>query len=151
MLLIVSKQYVDGSICFPISCFRGTVTKPIIARLQVPPDFIAADCRLPYGMTLSSVVSTVNRVYDFMADLNQMLIDKGYSTIEEILLGNTYSGMLSEVIVKTLADESPALVRNDYVRGHPDLLPATSCPEPNPGVQNAAEGIEVKTSRQKGG
>ena len=40
-----------------------------------------------------------------------------------MLLGNSFAGILSEMLVKSMADSSSALTRNRLVGGYPDLIP----------------------------
>lgn len=105
--------------------------------------------QLPYGLTVTEVKAAINAAYDLLHDLNVFLVSRGYSRLEDLLLGNAFAGFLSEVLVKSLADHSSALVRNTYVGGYPDLiLPGVY---PDNAVLKATEGIEVKASKQRGG
>src|SRR5207249_1690188 len=61
----------------------------------------------------------------------------------------TFSGLVSEVVVRNIAKYSRSVVRNRYVGGHPDLIPANHRGGDN--QLRCDEGIEVKTSRQSGG
>jgi hypothetical protein len=68
---------------------------------------------------------------------------------EELALGNTFSALMSEILVKNIAKHCKMLVRNRRVGGHPDLIPAN-----HPGGDDQLrcdQGIEVKASRQPGG
>lgn len=65
------------------------------------------------------------------------------------MLGNTYSGFLSELVVKALARHCPSLERNTLVGGHPDLIPQGIYDQN--AVLRGDEGIEVKVSLQSGG
>lgn len=78
-----------------------------------------------------------------------MLTNQGLPFLEDMILGNTLSGMLSEIIVKNIEKHCRTLIRNTRVGGHPDLLPRDRYPHGN--ELRATEGIEVKTSKQRGG
>ena len=124
---------------------------PKVVRMKVEKKFINNDSTLPFGVTVSEVVETVNSVYAFLFDMDSFLVNKEYPCLSDLILGNTFSGVVSEVIVKTLSDASPALVRNEYIGGHPDLLPTSKGYSKGSAYLKAPEGIEVKTSKQKGG
>jgi hypothetical protein len=118
-------------------------------RPSLVDNYFNPDAELPYGLTVTEVKAAINAAYDLLHDVNTFLAGRGYSRLEDLLLGNAFAGLLSEVLVRSLADHSPALVRNTYVGGHPDLI----LPEayPNDAALKAAEGIEIKSSKQKGG
>lgn len=127
------------------------MTLPALFHQSVEGKFINYECELPYGVRVDEIVRTVNKVYDFLYDMDSFLLDRGYSTFYNLILKNTFSGVLSEVIVKTLAKISPALVRNEYTGGHPDLLPTSKGYSKGARELLAPDGMEIKTSKQKGG
>lgn len=104
---------------------------------------------LPYDLKLEEVKAAVSDVYELLHTLNRGLIAGGQQILEAIVLGNTFSGMLSEFIVRSLARHSTTLARNERVGGHPDLLPKAHYQTFS--VLKGEVGIEVKTSRQPGG
>ncbi len=112
-------------------------------------EHVNANAVLPYGLTVSNVCSAMSAAYDLLHGVNSFLVGEGVEPLERLLLGNSFSGLLSEVLVKYLARESAGLARNEKVGGHPDLIP-THLYEPG-GILRAPEGIEIKTSRQPGG
>jgi len=69
--------------------------------------------------------------------------------MEELLPGNSLSGILSEFLVKNIARMSDTLVANLKVGGHPDLLPKGYYSSNL--ILKGDEGIEVTSSKQKGG
>jgi hypothetical protein len=118
-------------------------------RLSLVESYFNPDAELPYGLTVTEVKAAINAAYDLLHDVNTFLVGRGYSRLEDLLLGNAFAGLLSEVLVKNLADHSPALVHNTYVGGYPDLiLPGVY---PDDAALKATDGIEVKASKQKGG
>jgi hypothetical protein len=118
-------------------------------RPSLVESYFNSDVELPYGLTVTEVKAAINAAYNLLHDVNAFLVGRGYSRLEDLLLGNAFAGLLSEVLVKSLADRSAALVRNTYVGGHPDLiLPGA---HPNDAALKATEGIEVKASKQRGG
>lgn len=103
---------------------------------------------LPYGMTVAEVRATLEGVYDFLFDLNTFLVSRGYDRLEDIILGNSLSGFISELVVKGLGVNSKTMARNAKIGGHPDLIPRGRYPDDS--VLRAPDGIEVKTSIQGG-
>ena len=88
-------------------------------------------------------------VYNFLYAVNSALEKEDLGLFEHLILGNTFSGLVSEVVVRNIAKYSRSVVRNRYVGGHPDLIPANHRGGDN--QLRCDEGIEVKTSRQSGG
>lgn len=118
-------------------------------RENINEEYIVKGAQLPYGLTVNEVIAGVDSTYGLLYDINDFLINKGVPPLEELLLGNSFSGIVSELLVKNTADNSQTLARNKKVGGHPDLVLANKYPEDS--VLRADEGIEVKTSRRKGG
>jgi hypothetical protein len=109
----------------------------------------SGSCKLPYGMTVDEVRRAVEGVYEFFYAVNAALAKQELGLFEKLALGNTFSGLMSEILVKNIAKHSKTLMRNRHVGGHPDLLPIG-----DPGGEDqlrCAQGVEVKTSRQSGG
>lgn len=120
-----------------------------VFRPTIYPQAINRQAVIPYGLTVEEVVAAMNDVYDLLFAVNEALVSKGYERIEEIMLGNSYSGLISELTVKALAKHSRTLTRNLKIGGHPDLIPVDLYP--GNAVLHGDEGIEVKTSLQAGG
>ena len=116
---------------------------------QLDPKFINRKVVLPYGLTVDQIAVGVSETYRLFNGLNNFLVTGGFRPLEELLLGNSLSGILSEFIVKNIAKEAITLEANIKVGGHPDLLPkgiySTNL------VLKGSEGIEVKCSIQPGG
>jgi hypothetical protein len=91
----------------------------------------------------------VEAVYSFFHDINRFLVDRGYDRLEDIMLGNSFAGLLSEMLVREIAQHSAALERNVRIGGYPDLLPVGMYAGSS--ILRGTEGIEVKSSKQKGG
>jgi len=104
---------------------------------------------LPYGLKVSEVEQAVAETYRLFHGLNDYLVREGFRPLEELLLGNSLSGIMSEFLVKNIARVSSTLEANLKVGGHPDLLPKSHYPSNL--VLKGAEGIEVKCSIQRGG
>lgn len=106
-------------------------------------------CELPYSLTISEIQRALDSLYDILYSFNKTLFDNGFEPFEKMALGNTFSGLLSEILVKNIARHSTAVVRNIRVGGHPDLIPANHSGGNN--QLRCKDGIEIKTSRQRGG
>jgi len=120
-----------------------------IQRPRLTEAYFFPGVQLPYGLTVTEVKAAINAAYDLLHDINAFLVSRGYARLEDLLLGNAFAGLLSEVLVKSLSDHSATLVRNAYTGGHPDLI--LRGVYPNNAVLRAPEGLEVKSSRQSGG
>lgn len=122
--------------------------KPFIRRPNLYPEGFR-DAELPFGLRVDEVRDALEQVYEFLHDLNTFMVSKGYGRLEEMILGNSLSGFISEMVVKNLGAASKSLARNTKVGGHPDLIPRGRYPDDS--VLRADDGIEVKTSVQSGG
>jgi hypothetical protein len=104
---------------------------------------------LPYGLLLGDVRTTLEEAHTFIYSLNRVLYRQIGQRIEDILMPATFSGMLSEFIVRQLSVHSTTLTRNLYHNGHPDLIPVGRYP--GDAIQYGHDGIGVKTSRYSSG
>ena len=104
---------------------------------------------LPYELRVEEVEEAVAETYRLFHGLNDFLERGGFRPLEELLLGNSLSGIISEFLVKNIARASAALEANMKVGGHPDLLPRGHYTSNL--VLKGHEGIEVKSSIQRGG
>lgn len=120
-----------------------------ILRAEIVEGYFNSGAELPCGLTVSEIRQAIIDTYEFLFDLNNFFVSKGYARLEELLLGNSRSGMISEILVKHIGENSSTLTRNRKVGGHPDLIPRGKYP--NDEVLHGNEGIEVKTSKQPGG
>ena len=116
---------------------------------KLDPHYVNRRVILPYGLKVSEVEQAVVETYRLFHGLNDYLVGDGFRPLEELLLGNSLSGIISEFLVKNLARVSATLEANLKVGGHPDLLPKGHYPSNL--VLKGDEGIEVKCSIQQGG
>lgn len=117
--------------------------------IRLDPRYINRHVALPYGLTVEEVEEAVAETHRLFHGLNDYLVGAGFRPLEELLLGNSLSGILSEFLVKNIARASEAVEINRKVGGYPDLLPKGYYPSNS--VLKGSEGIEVKVSIQKGG
>jgi hypothetical protein len=116
---------------------------------QLDPNYINRSAKLPYGLTIDEVTKAVSETYRLFNGVNNYLETSGFRPLEELLLGNSLSGILSEFIVKNIDRASDSLVANVKIGGHPDLLPKGQYSSNL--VLKGDEGIEVKASIHPGG
>ncbi len=116
---------------------------------RLDPRYVNRQASLPYGLRVGEVAKAVAETYRLLHGLNDYLVGAGFHSLEDLLLGNSLSGIISEFLVKNIARASTTLEANLQVGGHPDLLP-TGCYSSNL-VLKGDKGIEVKSSLQAGG
>jgi hypothetical protein len=116
---------------------------------NLDPQFVNKRAILPYGLTVTEVERSISETYRLYDGLNAFLTSNGFRPLDELLLGNTLSGIVSEFLVKNIARESLTLEANLKVGGYPDLL-AKGHYSSNM-ILKGEEGIEVKCSKQDGG
>ncbi len=104
---------------------------------------------MPYGLCVGEVAKAVDATYRLLHGLNDYLLSAGFHALEDLLLGNSLSGVVSEFLVKNIARASTTLEANMKVGGHPDLLPKGY--HTSNLVLRGDKGIEVKSSIQAGG
>ena len=93
--------------------------------------------------------ATMQDVYDFFYDVNSHLIERGLERLDDMLRPAIMSGVLSDMITASLAKHSRVLTENNYFNGHPDLVVQGRYPDNS--VKAGTEGVEVKTTRKRGG
>jgi hypothetical protein len=103
---------------------------------------------LPYEIKPDEIFNAIEKTHNFFHDINNFLVSNNYSRLEDLMLGNSFAGFLSEIVVKNLSDCIGNLERNTKIGGYPDLIPKGKYP--NNSVLHG-EGIEVKCSKQRGG
>jgi hypothetical protein len=116
---------------------------------QLDIKFINKKVLLPYGLKVEEIQKAISETYRLFHGINDYLVGAGFRPLEELLLGNSLSGIISEFIVKNLGRISETLVANLKIGGHPDLLPKKFYSSEF--ALKGKEGIEVKASIQKGG
>ena len=118
-------------------------------RNHVDPDKFNQEAMLPYSLRLLDFEIAIQDVYDLFHDINGLLLERGLKRLEEMLRPAAMSGLISDLLTASLASHSRSLTENGYFNGHPDLIVAGFYP--NDRVQAGAEGIEIKSTRKKGG
>lgn len=121
----------------------------MIDKMNVSMDCFNQNAELPYELRIQDFCMAMQDVYDFFFDVNTRLVEKGLRRLDDILRPAAMSGLISDMLTSSLARHSRVLVENQFFNGHPDLIPQGKYP--NNAVQSGAEGVEVKTTRKKGG
>jgi hypothetical protein len=104
---------------------------------------------LPYDLRLDDFAIAMQDVYDFFHDVNLLLTSKGLQRLDDMLRPANMSGTISDMLSASIAKHSRVLVQNRYFNGHPDLLVRGLYA--NDSVKSGEQGIEVKTTRKRGG
>ncbi len=87
--------------------------------------------------------------YDFFYDVNKLLLERGLHRLDDMLRPAAMSGMISDMLTASIAKHSRSLVENRHFNGHPDLI--VQGRYPNNSVKAGTDGVEIKSTRRKGG
>jgi hypothetical protein len=104
---------------------------------------------LPYELRLQDFHIAMQDVYDFFFDVNRLFQEKGLPRLDDDLRPAIMSGLLSDMLTASLAKHSRSLTQNKFFNGHPDLI--INGRYPHNAVKAAPDGVEIKTTRKKGG
>jgi len=107
------------------------------------------EAALPYALRVSDFEAAMNDVYDFFADVNELLSTRGLRRLDDMLRPAAMSGMVSDMVTASLAKFSRSLVENRHFNGHPDLILRGIYARD--AVAAGTEGIEIKSTRKAGG
>jgi hypothetical protein len=122
---------------------------PEFKRNVADRDSFNQQCKLPYELRITDFESAMQDVYDFFHDVNSHLLARGLERLDEMLRPAIMSGVLSDMLTASLAKHSRVLTENNYFNGHPDLV--VQGVYPNNSVKAGTEGVEIKTTRKRGG
>jgi hypothetical protein len=120
-----------------------------ITRNVVDPEGFNHELKLPYQLRIDDFRLALADVYDFFFDVNERLVARGLRRLDDMLRPAIMSGVLSDMLSSSLARHARSLVENQYFNGHPDLVVQGVYPENS--VQAGEQGVEVKTTRHRGG
>ena len=120
-----------------------------ITRNLVDRSKFNAKAQLPYELRLQDFELAMQDVYDFFHDVNAYLTSKGLERLDDMLRPANMSGLISDMLTASIAKHSRTLAENKYHNGHPDLI--VKGVYPNNSVKAGTEGVEVKTTRKRGG
>lgn len=103
----------------------------------------------PFSLRQHDFEIAMQDVYDFLHDVNGLLLDKGLHRLEDMLRGAGLSGTFSDMLRDSLAKHARGLVKNMHPNGHPDLIKRGEYA--NDSVQSGELGVEVKSTKKAGG
>lgn len=120
-----------------------------IVRNEPDPRKFNKNARLPYGLRVRDFEMAMQDVYDFFYDVNRGLVDRDLVRLDDMLRPAIMSGLISDMLTTSLAKHSRSLAVNAHHNGHPDLVVHGYYPDNK--VQSGTEGVEIKTTRKRGG
>jgi hypothetical protein len=120
-----------------------------IPRAQIDETKFNRAAVLPYELRLLDFQLAMQDIYDFLFDVNGLLLSKGLPRVEASVRPAIVSGLLSDLLSSSVARHSRALVENRYPNGHPDLI--VRGVYPGDAVASGSEGVEIKTTQKRGG
>ena len=105
--------------------------------------------QLPYELRISDFEMAMQDVYDFFCDVNSALLARGLRRLDDMLRPAAMSGIISDMLTASMAKHARSLVENRYFNGHPDLVVQGRYAQNS--VKSGSDGIEIKSTRKKGG
>ncbi|MBZ0227260.1 MAG: hypothetical protein K8F58_02235, partial [Bauldia sp.] len=120
-----------------------------IVREAVSQATFNSSATLPYSLRQQDFSGAMQDVYDFFFDVNTLLQNKGLQRLDDMMRPAAMSGMISDMLTASIAKHARVLVENRHFNGHPDLVVRGRYP--NDAVAAGDEGIEVKSTRKRGG
>jgi len=121
----------------------------MLKREAVDPTKFNKAAKLPYQLRLADFEIAIQDVYDFFYDVNALLVQRGLRRLDDTLRPAAMSGIISDMLTASMAKHSRSLVENEHFNGHPDLI--VQGKYPNNSVKAGTEGVEIKSTRKKGG
>jgi hypothetical protein len=121
----------------------------MIERGRIDRRFFNEGASLPHELRIGDFESTMQDVYDFFFDVNSMLLSRGLHRLDDMLRPAAMSGMISDMLTASMAKHARTLVENGHFNGHPDLI--VQGRYPNNCVKSGTDGIEIKSTRKRGG
>jgi hypothetical protein len=121
----------------------------MVTREVVDTSAFNPSATLPFSLRLKDFEIAMQDVYDFFYDVNVLFQKKALPRLDDELRPAIMSGMLSDMLTASLAKHSRSMTQNRYFNGHPDLV--VKGVYPNDKVKSGTDGIEIKTTRKKGG
>ncbi len=78
------------------------------------PDFelFNQEVELPFNLRIDDIRIAMQDVYDFFADVNQLLVKRGIKRLDDMLRPAAMSGLISDMMTASLASHARSLVEN---------------------------------------
>lgn len=119
------------------------------AEAKVDPSGFNETLELPYSLRLVDFEIAMQDVYDLFRDINGLLLERGLNRLEETFRPAAMSGFISDLLTASLSNHARSLTANQHFNGHPDLV--VKGVYPNNQVQAGSQGVEIKSTRRRGG
>lgn len=121
----------------------------MLKRQKIKPGGFNEGAELPFQLRLKDFEIAMEDIYDFFHDVNTLLLSKGLHRLDDMLRPAAMSGMISDMLTASMAKHARSLVENQHFNGHPDLI--LQGKYPNNSVKAGSHGIEIKSTRKRGG
>lgn len=121
----------------------------MVERASVDRTAFNRDRHMPFELRLEDFELAMRDVYDFFYDVNVLFQKKGLPRLDDELRPAIMSGLLSDMLTASVAKHARSLTQNRHHNGHPDLI--VTGRYPNDAVQSGTDGVEIKTTRKRGG
>ena len=79
---------------------------------------------IPYGVTVEHIKRSLVDWVEFLTFMNEQLYAKQIPRLETFIMPASFSSMVGEFMNMRIPLYCPAIVKNKYHNGHPDLIPA---------------------------
>ena len=143
-----SPNVPTGAILDAVIPVGGASEVPIV-RSVVDSTRFNRELAFPYELRAEDFQLAMQDAYDFFFDVNSALTGRGLGRFDDMLRPAAMSGILSDMLTASMAKHARALTENQYFNGHPDLI--VTGKYPNDSAQAGEHGIEIKTTRKRGG
>jgi hypothetical protein len=117
--------------------------------LAISPTGFNPKAEIPYACKIEQIRKAMGDFLDFLGFVNQQLATRKILRLESFLMPANFSSMVGEFMTAAIPKYCPALVKNRYHNGHPDMVPKGKFPGNS--ILHAREGIEIKASRHGSG
>lgn len=120
------------------------ITKAVVVDSAFNPNL-----SLPYELRAIDFKVAMLDVYDFLHDVNCLLVDKGLQRFDDMVRPAMMSGLLSDMLTASMGRHARTLVPNRHFGGHPDLVVEGVYPDDT--ILSGTKGVEIKSTKKKGG
>jgi hypothetical protein len=121
----------------------------VLIRQNVARTGFVSGFQYPYNLRADDFALAIQDLYDFLYDVNGILLEKGLGRLEDMLRPAICTGVISELMTEYIARHARSLTVNKYPNGHPDLI--RSGIYPGNKAMAGSEGVEVKCTVKKSG
>jgi len=108
---------------------------------KINPAFFRYNVPLPQGLSYPHLQATLDRTQSVIHRINRNLVAESGSTLQDLIQGNNFSGLISNVLADSFHHCSP--YKHNHDQRYPDLIN----PSANRGL---SEGLEIKTTLRIG-